>query len=262
MPEGDTIHKLASAIAPRLTGTSLARFELRGDPTLDLAGRRVEKVRAQGKHLVIELEGDLWVRTHLGMTGSWHRYATGERWKRPPRQASVVLANGEDVFVCFNAKEAECIRAHGRRAAESLGRLGPDLTSAEEPDVPRLVERARKLVNGDAPVVDALLHQGVASGIGNVYKSEVLFLHGVDPRRTLGSVEDEALGEMFVEAHELLRANLHGGRRVTRTVGDGKGDLWVYRRGGRECFRCTTRIESAVLGRGRRITFWCPRCQR
>ena len=99
MPEGDTIHKVATAIAPRLEGQRLARFELRGDATLDLRGRRVERVSARGKHLYVDVEGDLVVRTHLGMHGSWHRYAVDEPWQRPRRQATVVLGTDENVFV-------------------------------------------------------------------------------------------------------------------------------------------------------------------
>ena len=78
VPEGDTIHKLAGAIAPRLTGRVLERFDLAADRTLDLSGRRVEAVEARGKHLLVTLEGDLVLRTHLGMHGSWHRYRRGE----------------------------------------------------------------------------------------------------------------------------------------------------------------------------------------
>ena len=261
MPEGDTIHKLAAAIAPRLEGTSLERFEIRGDRSLDLRGRRVERVEAYGKHLVISLEGDLIVRTHLGMTGSWHRYAVGERWKRPARQSSVVLANGSDVFVCFNAKEAECIRARGARAASSLGRLGPDLVRSEMPSIQTILERARRIEDSETPIADVLLSQSVASGIGNVYKSELLFLNRLHPLDRLRDIDDEILGQVYGEAHRLLRKNLGGGLRVTRDVRDGAGELWVYKRARKNCFRCSTNIVADHLGRDRRITYWCPTCQ-
>jgi endonuclease-8 len=129
MPEGDTIHTVANAIAPHLAGRRLAHFRLGTDRTLDLTGRRVDEVLARGKHLLIAIEGDLLVRTHLGMHGSWHRYAPDERWKRPERQASLVLATEGDVFVCFNAKESECPRASRAHANEALSRLGPDLAA-------------------------------------------------------------------------------------------------------------------------------------
>ena len=262
MPEGDTIHKIARAIAPRLEGRTLASFRMSGDPTLDLRGRRVDLVEARGKHLLVAIEGDLLVRTHLGMHGSWHRYSTGERWKRPERQASVVLATENDVFVCFNAKESECVRVRGARANAALERLGPDLVAEEDPDFDDIVARAEHMLEAEAPVVDALLHQGIACGIGNVYKAEVLFLHRLHPLRRLETLEEGQLEELYRTARRLLRENLHGGARATRTARDGAGELWVYGRGGRECFECGERIASEVLGRGRRITYWCPACQR
>ncbi|MEZ5979285.1 MAG: DNA-formamidopyrimidine glycosylase family protein [Planctomycetota bacterium] len=262
MPEGDTIATIATAIAPHLEGRELVRFVLRGDPTLDLAGRRVERVEARGKHLLVGVEGGLLVRTHLGMHGSWHRYAPGESWKKPERRASLVLTTSDDVFVCFDAMEAELVREGGARVERSLGRLGPDLTADAEPDLDAVVARARALHPGDAPLVDVLLDQRTACGVGNVYKSELLFLAGLHPLRELGSVEDDVLRSTWREARTLLRANLTGGPRTTRDAADGRGRTWVYGRAGRACFRCGATVVTERLGRHRRDTFWCAVCQR
>lgn len=261
MPEGDTIHKIAAAMAPRLEGRRIVRARLTGAPDAELEGRSVERVEARGKHLFVHLSGDLLVRSHLGMHGSWHRYAPRERWRRPAHQASLVLQTDEDVFVCFRAKEAECLRSDGARARDVLHRIGPDLTGDAAPDFAGIVLRARGGLAPDASAVDVLLHQGVASGIGNVYKSEVLFLERVHPLRPLGRLSDADLERLYRTGRRLLRANLHGGARATRAKGDGGPELWVYGRGGKECLRCESRLESAVLGSGRRITTWCPRCQ-
>ena len=268
MPEGDTIHKIACAIAPHLEGQHLVRFEMRDDRSLELIGHRVATVQAIGKHLTVEMEGEFMLRTHLGMHGSWHRYATGESWKRPARQASLVLGTTRDVFVCFNAKAVEYIRKYGSRWQSSLGRLGPDLTAHDDPDDSLLIKRARHLVQDENPIIDALLHQGIACGIGNVYKSEVLFLNGIHPLRRMDSLEDADLAELFRMARRLLQANLHGGARVTRqeatTLGEGRGGaprLWVYGRLKEGCFSCSSTIEGELLGSRRRITYWCPSCQ-
>jgi endonuclease-8 len=109
--------------------------------------------------------------------------------------------------------------------------------------------------------VDVLLDQGVASGIGNVYKSELLFLEGLRPLAPLGEVPDRALAGLYREARRLLAANLGGGPRRTRFARGPGERLWVYGRRGRPCYRCTATVEGARLGRHLRITYWCPRCQ-
>ncbi len=260
MPEGDTVAKLAAALGPLLQGAVPARVEVRGAAAAELAGRRVAGVHALGKHLFVEFDGGLLLRSHLGMYGSWHRYGHGEPWQRPARQASLVLDLGDRVLVCFNAREVEVLPAAGLRHRDLLARLGPSLVQPGA-DLPAAVARARSAVEGDAPLVDVLLDQRVASGIGNVYKSEVLFLEGLHPRTTLGSTDDERLAAVFARAADLMRRNLGGGPRVTRLDEPGSEPLWVYGRRGRPCLRCGTPVAYARMGRTQRSTYWCPRCQ-
>ena len=260
MPEGDTVRKIAATLHARMHEQRLTHARLRDRPDLHLSGRRVFGVRAHGKHLFVELEGGLIVRSHLGMHGSWHRYAKGEPWRRPRRQAALELGVDDDIFVCFNAKEVEALRAGSIRARQYEARLGPDLT-LENVDFGTVMARARELFGSDASAMDMLLDQRPASGIGNVYKCEVLFLHGVHPEANRGELGDEALLAMYRTAHDLLRSNLHGGPRITRFATDGRGDHWVYGRLDRPCFRCSTRIVYARMGKGWRSTYWCPSCQ-
>ena len=261
MPEGDTVHKVAAVLADLLEGRELTAGELRDHPGVPLAGRRVERVEAVGKHLLVRMNERLELRSHLGMTGSWHRYAPGERWKRPARQASIVLATDDDVVVCFNAKEVECLRAGGIRAQDLRRGLGPDLAAADEPRLSEILDRARRRAGADAPLIDVLLDQRIACGIGNVYKSELLFLERLHPERTLGATDDGTLESIYGRARRLLRDNLGPGVRITRRRSDGRGGLWVYRRAGRPCLECGAPVETARLGFGRRSTYWCPACQ-
>jgi endonuclease-8 len=110
-------------------------------------------------------------------------------------------------------------------------------------------------------VGDALVDQSVMAGPGNVYRSEVCFLAGVDPRTPVGSIADPS--GMVDLMRTLMQRNRSGGRRVT--TGDSRPghDLWVYGRGGRPCRRCGTPIRSFARGprSQERITFACPRCQ-
>jgi endonuclease-8 len=260
VPEGDTVAKLAAALGSLLRGAVLSRVQVQGSPEANLAGRRVEGVYALGKHLFVEFEGGLLVRSHLGMYGSWHRYGRGEAWQRPVRQASLVLDLGDRLLVCFNAREVEVLAAHGLRHRDLLARLGPSLVESGA-DLRTAVARARSTLEADAPLVDVLLDQRVASGVGNVYKSEVLFLEGLHPRKVLGSTDDDRLAAVFARVADLMRRNLGGGRRVTRFGEPGGEPLWVYRRRGRPCLRCGAPIQYARMGRTPRATYWCGHCQ-
>lgn len=260
MPEGDTIHKIATYLEERLAGRRLERGRLARKPRLRLDGRQVARVFARGKHLFVVFDDGVMLRSHLGMNGSWHRYRPGEPWRRPTHRASIELSVDDAVFVCFNAKEVELVRGDGIRDRQLRARLGPDLARAQVDRV-SVIRRARGMLEADRPLADVLLDQRVASGIGNVYKSEILFLHGIHPLMPLGSVGDDLLAALYTTASDLLGRNLGGGPRITRFIDDGRGRHWVYGRSGLPCLRCNGRIESARLGRGWRSTYWCGRCQ-
>ena len=260
MPEGDTIAKVAAAIAGYLEGRTLVAAHAAHGRALPLAGSRVTGVRAHGKHLFIALEDGRELRSHLGMHGSWHHYRQGA--PRPPRRgiASVVLETTADVLVCFNAKEVELLRAESVRRRVLDSRLGPDLARTGV-DFEGLERAARAWHVPEAILADVLLDQRVAAGLGNVYKCEVAFLEGVHPASALGTLPEGSLARMYALGSDLIRRNLGGGARTTRSVADGRGRLWVYGRAGRECLRCVEPVAAARIGARPRITYWCPACQ-
>lgn len=260
MPEGDTIHTLVRAMRPKLEGEVLEHVRLRDEPAVRLDGRRVERLRAVGKHMFMDLDGGESLRSHLGMHGSWHRYPHGATWKKPERHASLVLTTRAESFVCFHAGELELMKTDGLRARDLARRLGPDLC-VEGVDLEVILDRVEQFVAGETPMMDLLLDQRVACGIGNVYKSEVLFVRRLAPTCAVSSVDRGTLREVYACAAELMQRNVFGGRRVTRATQDGRGSLWVYERAGRPCFRCGAGIRHARAGHGHRDTYWCARCQ-
>jgi endonuclease-8 len=260
MPEGDTVHKLANYLSRLLTGQVLTQARLRSHPEVELAGHRVSGVSAHGKHLFIHIDDGRILRSHLGMYGSWHHYRSGERWDRPARQAGIVLQTEDQVLVCFNPREVALEHGHGAGGHALMAHLGPDLL-APGVEIDRIVERARGLLGADTPLVDVLLDQRVAAGIGNVYKSETLFLMGIPPLQTLAQTSDETLHALYRLAARLLGSNTRPGPRVTRHGADATGHLWVYGRRDQACHRCGSPIRYARLGRHLRSTYWCPRCQ-
>jgi endonuclease-8 len=259
MPEGDTIHKIANYLAPRLQGQRIESIQMAAtSPAAE--GRKVLRVTARGKHLFFDLDNGTSLRSHLGMYGSWHRYPPGADWKKPRHRASLIMRISGDDYVCFNAKEVELIQSPSVRHSVAHARLGPDLI-ADAPDATDLAKRARDILDDDTLLADVLLDQRVASGIGNVYKSEVLFIERLGPELRLAEVSEDELQRCFTTAADRLRRNLGGGKRVTRLEKDRAGRLWVYNRRGKPCLRCDTPIRYARLGKHHRGTYWCPDCQ-
>jgi endonuclease VIII len=257
MPEGDTIFRTAAVLDAVLRGQTVTAARTQARPGLDrppdlgrLVGARVSGVRARGKHLLIDVDGGLSLRTHLGMHGSWHRYAPGERWQRPERQATVVVETERAVAVCFRPSAVELL-THER----ALDALGPDLL-AKDFDTDGAVARLRAR---GGELGEALLDQRAVAGIGNVYKSEVCFVERLSPWWDVSELDDGMLRRLLGTARRLLAANVRGGARVT--TGSRAGPLWVYGRRGRSCRHCATAIEGRRQGTQARMTYWCPRCQ-
>lgn len=261
MPEGDTIWRVADRLRPALVGQRLVRFEaarLGGGPRPH-PGDLVESVEAHGKHLLVRFERGLTLQTHLRMTGSWHLYRRGERWQRPAHLARAVLeVESGWVAVCFSAP---VVRTYVDTPAAGPGptaHLGPDLC-VPRVDLDQVLARAHSVPEPDAAACDLLLDQRVAAGIGNVYKSEVLWACRVHPLTALADLSDDTRRRLYDTAGRFLRANLGDGPRVTNA--GAPAGLAVYGRRGRPCLRCGTPIERQLLGREPRSTYWCPRCQ-
>lgn len=262
MPEGYTLYRTATVLREVLLGRTVRTARARpGGPQLArVVGSRVDRVESVGKHLLIEFDDGLSLHTHLGMNGSWHRYRPGERWRRSPARAVCVIETPTAVAVCFDAPVAELLETRALGIHPVLGRLGPDLIEPE-PDTAAALARLTDPSWRDRSVAEALLDQRLMAGLGNVYRSEVLFIERVDPFLAVGDVAPEALERLVATGARLLRANRHGSRRTT-TGRDRDGErLWVYRRTGRPCRCCGTPVRSVVLGELPRRLWWCPACQ-
>lgn len=251
MPEGDTIWRTAARLEPALVGKTLARFEAaRIAGSLPKPGTLITAVRAKGKYLLIEFDDGTTLESHMKMTGSWHLYRVGERWRRSARSARAVIETTEGwIAVCFNAPVMELTTR-----SDGPEHLGPDLTSPD-PDLALAAARF-SLAEPNTPVAVALLDQRICCGVGNVYKSEVLHACRLSPLTPASNVDERTRLELVTTAHQQLRANLGAGPRTTVPEG-----LAVYRHAGRPCLRCETPIERIVQGEHQRSTYWCPGCQ-
>jgi endonuclease-8 len=260
VPEGDTIYRAAAALRTALVGQKLVRFDA---PRLvgpaPVAGRTIETVRSHGKHLEIIFDDGIVLHSHMRMTGSWHLYHPGERWRRPHRQMRAIIDTADWQAVCFNAPVLETYRVPDRRRHPGMGNLGPDLCSTST-DLRRCVDLVLSYPDPEETVAEVMLDQRVMCGIGNVYRSEVLWACELSPWEPVGTLS-EARVEMLVNtAARLLRANLQYTERIT--TANVKGGLAVYGRTMQMCVRCHGTIESTRHGEFARVVYWCPGCQR
>jgi endonuclease-8 len=260
MPEGDTIFRTAQRLRPLLENQRVLRCSSR-EAALDatsLVGHTVSNVESRGKHLLVHFEDHRCIHSHLGMTGSWHVYASGQPWRKPVSRAALSLETARSVCVCFSPKTLELLTADGLRRHRFLSQLGPDLLAARF-DATEVLPRFR--VHNAAPIGDVFMNQSIVCGVGNVYKSETLFLCRVNPFVPVGELADDALVRLVRTARRLLKSNLGGYPRRTRHALDGQR-LWVYQRSNAPCYQCGQTIRVRRQGDLGRTTFWCPECQK
>ena len=278
MPEGDTIYRAARALHRTIGGRVVTGFETglaklaRVDDDSPLMGRVVEKVESRGKWLLIYFSGDLILVTHMLMSGSWHLYRVGERWRMARGKMRVVIKTADWEAVAFNVPIAEFHTARSLERSSQVPALGPDILSDEftvEGGVARLTAYGRE--NPDAEIGVVLLNQRVMAGLGNVYKSEVAFAAGVNPFRAMRTITEREMERMVDFAQRYMKANVAegtgagivttSGNRQTTHAMNREERLWVYRRQGQECRRCGGAVMMRKQGVQVRSTYWCPECQ-
>ncbi len=261
MPEGDTVWNHAQALRRALAGQTLtgSEFRLPALATADVSGWTVVGSLSRGKHLLLRLAGPAGaartLHSHLRMDGAWRTYPVGARWTGGPAHTiRVVLRTARTVAVGYHLHDVVLVPTAEEDTL--VGHLGPDLLGPDW-DAGRAV--ARLTAAPGVAVADALLDQRNLAGIGNMYKSEVLFLRGIWPWRPVGSVGE--LPAVVDLAKRLLEANRGRWTQATTGLLRPGEQFHVYGRAGRPCRRCGTRIERADQGDHERVTFWCPGCQ-
>jgi endonuclease-8 len=244
MPEGDTVHRVARRLQ-ELVGEQLAAESphpraqsLRVAERLD--GRRLESVEAVGKNLVLRFGGGVVLRSHLRMTGRWSVRPIGE-----PRSGRpwLVLRGSRAEAVLWNGPVLEL---HTR----ALAGLGPDILG-RPPRLDAMLARMRR-ADPARPFGETLLDQRIVAGIGNKWLAEALWDSRLSPWPRLRDVPEQSRRRALESAARLMRASADGVRADSPRV---------YRRAGRPCPRCGTRIRSWGQGDANRIAYWCPTCQ-
>jgi len=262
MPEGNTIHRLARRHTLDFAGRRVRASSPQGRFAREAARldrRLFLRAEAYGKHLFHHWSGGLVVHVHLGMAGWFYRY----RGEAPDPRPSVRLrlATRDVTTDLIGPPTCELIPEFARRAL--IARLGPDpLRGDFDPGRARafLEKRPRR------PVGDALLDQRLMAGVGNIYRAEALFLAGIHPRRTSGSVTASEWDTLWRAVRRLMRRGVLQERIRTITPGEPAHPLsgreeddafYVYQQ--EVCRRCASDIEE--FPQSARRMFACPRCQ-
>lgn len=245
MPEGDTIWRTAAALRRRLVGKVVV--DARPVALGRLKGQRLESVEPNGKHLFMRFDHGIVLHSHMRMTGAWHLYRPGERWRQPEWRATAVLSFDDAVAVCFAAPVME-LTADERQPVQHLG---PDIL-ADSFDLEEVIRRVR--VSERPTLGELLLDQRVCAGIGNIYKCESLWLHRLDPWMDPQQLDQDALRKLYLTARELMRRNLVTPIRAQRHA--------VHGHARRPCPRCGSPIRVRAQGEQARLTYYCESCQK
>ena len=242
MPEGDSIHRAARRLQvlvgecievetphPRARALNIAGR---------LDGRRLERVEAVGKNLLLHFEGGVTLRSHLRMNGRWRIRPRGETMRGAPW---LILRSTTHEASQWNGPVLEL-------RSDVVQRLGPDILE-RPPNFELMVARLRRAP--ELPLAEALQRQQLVAGIGNMWAAEMLWETRHSPWVAVGNVSDEELASVLSTGHRLMSSALESSRSARR----------VYRRASRACPRCGTPIRSQGQGEANRTAYWCPGCQ-
>lgn len=267
MPEGDSIHRIANRLAD-LVGATIERAATQGLARAALAGQPITAIEAHGKHLVIDVANGTQIRAHLGLYGKFRRLAraAGDTMlaRSSPGRISLALVLPDAVLLWIGAKTIEITDRRAPLRGLAVAQLGPDILA---PDFDPAAAAARIPGDDPRPIATVLLDQRIAAGIGNVYKSEILFLLGLDPRTPTSAVPLATRVAAFAEAQRLMVPNIGPRLRTRQTttldapVRSADDRYFVYGRTNQPCRRCASLVVCFSLGDPPRWTWACPTCQ-
>ena len=257
MPEGDTIYRTAATLRTVLAGQQVIAASGAALGGAGREGKLVTSVEPRGKHLLIRFDDEKILHSHMGMTGSWHIYRNGDAWQKNRENANCIVQVEGACAACYSPKVIELISNRELECHPYLAKLGPDLMA---PDFDFAAAVTRFRVHHAQPIGEAVMNQTIVCGMGNVYKSELLFIERINPFTTVGSLSDYRITSLLKRSRKLLLRNRIGHRRTTRVSRQGSR-VWVYGRSNERCFKCDSTIEMRRQGDLGRSTYWCPVCQ-
>ncbi|MCX6395527.1 MAG: Fpg/Nei family DNA glycosylase [Propionibacteriales bacterium] len=269
MPEGHTLLRLANELDAAFAGGAVRVSSPQGRFAADAAaldGARLIAAESFGKHLFVEFAGERFVHVHLGLIGKFDLYPG-----LPPAvtTGAVRLRLANDATYADLRGATQCDLVGAQKRAAVIAKLGADPLKPDDAAWERMWSRISR---SSRPIGDLLMDQGIAAGVGNVYRAEILFRHKVHPLRPGKSLRRSQFQGLWADLVVLMEYGVQTGRIDTvrpehtpEAMGrpprkdDHGGEVYVYRRTGQECLVCGGRVRTEILV-GRNL-FWCPRCQ-
>ena len=266
MPEGHTLHRLAGLLDDSFAGRTVRVSSPQGRfaaSAAELDGTTMIAASAHGKQLFCDFDHDRILHIHLGLIGGL------DIGPPTPVRGEVRVRLATDETVADLRGPQLCVIKTPEEVAAVVATLGPDPLRADaDPDL-----AWTRVHRSGRPIAALLMDQSILSGVGNVYRAEVLFRNRIDPHRPGKELTKRSWRAIWDDLVELMPIGVRDGRidtvRPEHTpeamgrpprVDDHGGEVYVYRRTGQPCFVCGSKVRTEVLAA--RNLFWCGRCQR
>jgi len=267
LPEAETI---ARRLDEELTGHALDKVTLvrrdivHGDPrplARLLSGRRVASVRRRAKRVVLQLEPEMQLVFHLGMTGTLTICDAVDPIEKHTHLRVAIRKTGRELRFRDPRRFGGiwCLTPDGRFVGRRLSELGPEplkLTGAA----------FRRVLNRPRQIKALLMDQRFIAGLGNIYCDEALHAAGIHPQTKSNTLGKESADRLLRAIKSTLRqairykgSTLMDYRTADGAMGSFQRHHRVYQRADELCRTCdTTIIRITAAGRS---TFLCPSCQ-
>ena len=260
MAEGPLIRLICDEISGAMKGETIqdvftrSKQASRSPGLKSVVGSILVKVDHMGKNIILKLSNGYSFRIHLMMFGRCEVYQRGEKHRGQAERIRLSLKTSKHELVVFSAPVVQLLGKEELAHHPVLSTLGPDAMT--QPFESKLfLTNLRKPESSSRSIGETLLDQRVVSGVGNIYKSEILFLARINPETSVSSLIDlqvKSVAHLTPKVLHEAYSKMKRGQRV---------GFKVYGRSGRTCIRCGSTISSFRQMPSNRITYFCPNCQ-
>ncbi len=257
MPEDHTIHRAARDHADMIAGKSVSAISPQGrfaDGAAKISGAKCNRTSAVGKHLLYHFDNGWVVHVHLGLGGY---FVCQPQPADPPRDVvRMRMESTTHAIDIIGPNTCELLPGDSMEAFRL--RYGAYLL-AEPPDPDRAIAAIRK---SRAPIARLLMDQKVISGIGNIYRAEILWLRRINPMTRGVDMSEEELRALWDDMRALLKLGVETNSIVTNGDLPTAGEVITERTNifaKETCPRCEGAVEKSKLS-GRTL-YHCPTCQ-